>query len=139
MQLSKQLLVVFLLFSLKVLAQTRTTKGTQIIVALEAKKNEIFALYPFSAIKKDKKTLQKCSNCTYYLGELKGSYDQHGLQLRPKAETTITVFTEQEVFADRGIFPEKGFQTKKEVVLGATKAIVIDYKKGELILKTKSK
>ena len=139
MQVSKLPLVALLLFSLGTLAQTRTTKGTQIVVVLKVEKTEILALYPLSAIKKDKGALQKCSNCTYYLGELKGSYDQSGLQLTPKAEATITVFTEQEVFAEQVVFPENEFQTKKEVVLGTTKATVIDHKKGALILKTKSK
>mgnify|MGYP001794626724 CR=1 FL=1 len=139
MQISKLPLVALLLFSLGTLAQTRTTQGTQIIVALEAKKNEILALYPLATIKKDKKALQKCSSCTYYLGELKGSYDQNGIRLRPKAEATITIFTEQEVFAEQVVFPEKEFQAKKEVVLGTAKATVVANKKGELILKAKSK
>lgn len=132
-------LIVLLLFSLGVLAQTKTTKGTPIVAAFKVESNEIVALYPLAAIKKNKKVLQKCSNCTFYLGQLEGSYDQNGMELKPKAETTITIFTEQEVLTEKTLFPEKGFQTKKEVVLGTTKATVIDNKKGELILKTKSK
>ncbi|WP_350293319.1 hypothetical protein [uncultured Croceitalea sp.] len=134
----KKTLVVLLLLPLSMFAQTKTTQGTQIVAAVNAKKNEIVALYALSDIKKDKKPLQNCADCTFFLGELKGAYEQLGLSLSPKEGATLKVFTEQEVFAVKTQFPEKGFQAKKEVVLGTTKATVIENKKGELILKTKN-
>ncbi len=133
----KKILVVLLLFPLGMFAQTKTTQELQIVVALNAEKNEIDALYALTTIKKDQKALQKCPGCKHFLGTLAGDYEQMGMNIVPKAGSTITVFKEQEIFAEKTMFPPNGFKTKKEVVLGKTKATVIENKKGELILKTK--
>ena len=132
----KRILIVLLLLPLLSWAQTKTTQGAQIVVGVKQHKNEITAIYALSAIKKDKKHLQ-CGNCSYYLGELKGAYEQQGAILTPEEGATITVFTEQEVFTEKKQFSEKGFETKKEVVLGKARATVVENKKGTLILKTK--
>ena len=132
----KKILFVLLLLPLGIIAQTKTTQKTQIVVALHTEKNQVDALYTLASIKKDQKLLQSCDRCKHFLGELSGTYEEQGMVLIPKAGATIIVFKEQEVFAEKKQFPANGFKTKDEIILGKTKAIIIENKKGELILKT---
>ncbi len=120
------------------LAQTKTTQETQIVIAVKLTKNEIYALYPLTTIKKNQMVLQDCMDCSYFLGLLSGTYKQKGIRIKPSEGTTITVFKDQEVFTKKKQFPEDGFKIKNEVTLGGSKAIIIANKKGELILKAKN-
>lgn len=133
----KKTLVVLLLFTLGLFAQTKTTQEAQIVVAVNTEKNEIVALYPLVEIKKGQDKLQRCAACTNFLGVLSGAYEQKGMTLYPKEGAIIKVFKDQEVYTEQTKFPNTGFKPKNDVVLGKTKATVVENKKGELILKTK--
>ncbi len=134
----KKFLLILFLFPWILIGQTKTTKGVQIVVAVNSEKQEIAALYMLSTIKKDKRALEDCANCSYFLGELIGEYQQLGVELNPRVGATVTVFKEQEVFAEKTTFPTDRFQSKNEVIMAKTKATVVENKKGELVLKTKN-
>ncbi len=134
----KKILLLFLLFPIWLLAQTKTTQGTQIVAAVKVQKNEITTIYALATIKKDNGILKSCEECTYFLGELTGKYVEKGNALFPKDGATITVFKEHELFKKKARFPDKGFTANNSVMLGNTKATVLENKNGELILKTKN-
>ena len=133
-----RLIAIALLLPLGIMAQTKTTQETQIVVAVDTQKNEIDALYPLAYIKEDSKALESCATCKHFLGTLSGAFELNQSALSPMAGATIKVFKEQEVFSGESKFPDLGLATKKEVVLGNGKAKIVENKKGELILKTKN-
>lgn len=132
----KKVLPILLLVPFFLFGQRKATRGVQIVVAVNTKKQEITTLYSLPTIKKSKEELKNCAECSYFLGELEGDYKQHGIELSPMAGATITVFKDQEVFAKKVTFPLERFKSTNEINLAKTKATVVENKKGELILKT---
>ncbi len=134
----KALIFILLLLPFCGNAQTKTAQEAKIVVAVNKGDNTIDALFFLADVKKDQGLLEKYPDTKSFLGALTGPYEKQNHVVLPKAGATIKIFKDQEVFSKDRLFPNKGFEKEKEVVLGKTKATVLENKKGELILKTKN-
>ena len=134
----KRLVLIVLLMPFYVGAQMKMAQEAKIVVSINKEGHTIDAVYFLADVKQNKKLLEEHSNAKYFLGTLSGQYKTQEHTVQPKQGATIKVFKDQEVYSKDKFFPDKGFEEQKEVLLSKTKAMVIENKKGELILKTKN-
>ena len=119
-------------------AQTLSTKETKVVLIVDSKSDSVTEMTLFTTMQKmDKELLKKkYSDCKFYIGLLKGSYEIKGVNIVPKEGTTVIMFTEKQIFPEAFLFSSEDLSPGDSFDIGKTKARVVSNKKGELILKT---
>lgn len=116
-------------------AQTMTTNEAKVVVVVDTGNNTIRSLVLFTDSEIEEERLQqKYSDCKFYIGLMKGSYEVVQTMVRPQTGTTIIVFNNQPMFGDTDmVFPDY-YNPGDLIKVGKKVARVVSNNKGELIL-----
>ncbi len=119
-------------------AQTLSTKETKVVLVVNSESEIVTHITLFTEMQKmDKANLfKKYKGCKFYVGLLKGSYGIGDDHIVPKANTTIIMYTDKQIFPEEDYLPADMLLPGDSFHLGKTKAEVVSSKKGELILRT---
>lgn len=122
-------------FGFFAMAQTKTTKGTQLIVIVSAE-GEIAGLELFEEEGSNpKRLLQIYPQSDCFLGALRGRYQlKEGLVI-PIPEATVTIFKEHVLYAGLARLGVKKLEKRNRLPLGKTTAMILENTRGELTLK----
>lgn len=136
---AKILIPIFILFVFgECPAQTLSTKETKVVLVVDSATEMVTHITLFTKMQKMDKAnlLKRYKGCKFYVGLLEGSYGIGDDHIVPKANTTIIMYTDKQIFPEEYYLPADKLLPGDRFDLGETKAKVISSKKGELVLKT---
>jgi len=136
MKLRKSILLIFLCLGVfNAQSQTRSTKATKIIVAINKQSNIITGLELYNMVEKDegKALIKRHPKAKFFSGVLKGKYEIKNALIKVKTDATIIVHTAKP-YLTTDTFDGKNLGVGENITLANSKIKVTSQKKGELTL-----
>lgn len=118
-------------------AQAFSTKETKVVLVSEDNSGHISQLVLFSDYQKmDAEQLSgEYPLSDFYLGMIDGSYEIQGTGIKPIEGSTIIMYTEKLLFPGVNYRIKANLHPGSRFDIGSVRAIIMELKKGELIIK----
>ena len=118
-------------------AQPMITKEVKVILIMDPDRPGFTAMELFDDQRDENSDKNTYMAHNVYIGLLKGGYELHESTIRPEKGSTITVYTDRQLYNGKDSFPKGDYPKGGQLKISKASAIVISNRKGELLLKIK--
>lgn len=127
------LIILLIVISNAVNAQSRSTNETKLTLVVNKENTKILDLELFDEKQVDNIN-KKHPESKLFIGLLKGSYELEERRVKPNKGATITIFTNRQFYPNEKFFPKENLAAGEHLSIGSTEAKITSNREGELVL-----
>jgi len=110
---------------------------TEVIFSVDPKNNKITDIFIREGSTEQQlyQLKQQCYRCSYYTGNLEGSFNIKRNFIVPRKGTTITIYAGKDLMTEENFNPGPNFKVGSSFPLAGVKTTVISHQQGVMVLK----